>query len=124
MVHELLHAVVHPDFGASPATVIGCWPAKLLFYAHYEGPFTRNRFLLVFATPFAVISLLPMVLAVLHILPHGCFALIAGLSTLNALIACGDYFGFALRLWQVPRRAFARNKGWRTYYKISPMEAR
>jgi hypothetical protein len=61
LVHELLHAVVHPGYGFTDATVIGAWPSKLLFYAHYCGPLSRERFLLVFAMPTLVITGLPLV---------------------------------------------------------------
>ena len=61
VVHELLHAVAHPGYGRQSATIIGAWPQKMLFYAHYCGELSRNRFLLVFAMPFVVISLLPQI---------------------------------------------------------------
>ena len=50
-VHELAHAAVHPGAGLSDRTVVGFWPARLVFFAHYEGSMSRNRFLAVFAAP-------------------------------------------------------------------------
>jgi hypothetical protein len=35
------------------------------------------------------------------------------------MFACGDFVGFALILFQVPRAATVRNQGWRTYWKLS-----
>lgn len=119
-VHELLHAVVHPGWGLSSNSVIGLWLSRALFYAHYEGPMSRNRFLLVFAMPYVVLSLLPI--------PIMSFAAVFGwsittvlvlsfLSIVAAVFACGDLVGFLLILLQVPASAVVRNKGWKTYWK-------
>ena len=117
VVHELLHAVVHPRFGRSPATIIGAWPSRLLFYAHYSGPLTRDRFLAVFAMPFLIITVLPLGLAATGLLPPALVMAAAWFSTWNAFFACGDYFGLALILAQVPRASIVQNQGWRTYWK-------
>lgn len=117
VVHELLHAVVHPGWGTSPATVIGAWPSRLLFYAHYCGPLSRDRFLAVFAMPLLVITGLPLLLAALDWLPAWSTPVLAWFSIWNALFACGDMVGFLLILAQIPRRAIVQNQGWRTYWK-------
>jgi hypothetical protein len=117
VVHELLHAIVHPRFGRSPATIIGAWPSRLLFYAHYSGALSRDRLLLVFAMPFLGITVLPLAVAALGLIPPALTATAAWFSTWNALFACGDYFGFALILAQVPRKAVLQNQGWHTFWK-------
>ena len=119
VVHELLHAVVHPDFGRSRLTIIGAWPSRLLFYAHYSGPLTRDRFVAVLAMPFLVITVLPLAVVATGVLPPGVTMAAAWFSTCNALFACGDYFGIGLILAQVPRSAIVQNKSWRTYWKPS-----
>jgi hypothetical protein len=43
--------------------------------------------------------------------------LLAFISTLNALLACGDIFAVGLLLVQVPSNAIIRNQGWRTFWK-------
>ncbi len=120
LVHELLHAVTYPHYGCDQATSIGCWPSRLLFYAHYDGELTRNRFLLVFANPFLIITLLPIFFEVLFPLPEIVASILAWFSIWNALFACGDLLGFAFILSQVPARALVRNKGWRSYWKAIP----
>jgi hypothetical protein len=45
VVHELIHAMVHPHGGKSDTTILGLWPSRLLFYAHYDGELTRYRFI-------------------------------------------------------------------------------
>src|SRR5690606_17377367 len=71
IVHELIHAAVHPRWGLSRASVIGAWPSKLLFYAHYSGPLSRDRFLAVFIAPFVAITLVPLLLASVGLIPQG-----------------------------------------------------
>lgn len=117
IVHELLHAAAHPGYGLHPATVVGAWPEKMLFYAHYCGVLKRNQFLIVFAMPFLAISVLPLVIATVGILPPPFASVAAWFSIWNALFACGDVFGFFLVLSQIPSNSIVRNKGWYTYWK-------
>jgi hypothetical protein len=117
LVHELLHAVAHPGCGLQPATIIGAWPRKMLFYAHYCGALTRNAFLVVFAMPFMIISVLPLAIAAVGVLPPPLATIAAWFSIWNALFACGDVFGFFLVLSQIPANTIVRNKGWRTFWK-------
>lgn len=115
IVHELIHAAVHPRSGKYDDSVIGFWPSRLLFYAHYHGQLTRNRFAAILAMPTLVISLLPLIFsAVTRSGSH----LIALISTWNALFACGDMLGLMLLLYQVPSKAVVRNCAWRTFWKI------
>ena len=80
VVHELLHAIVHPQFGRSRATILGAWPSRFLFYAHYSGPLTRNRFLAVFAMPFLIITVLPLAVGAIGVLPPVVTPAAAGFS--------------------------------------------
>jgi hypothetical protein len=118
VVHELLHAVVHPGWGLSDGTILGAWPKRLLFYAHYSGPLSHNRFLCVFAMPFLIMTVLPLGLAACGLkLPDLMRWAVAWGSTLNALAAGGDYFGILLISLQVPQTAIVQNQSWRTYWK-------
>ncbi len=119
-VHELLHAVYFPGHGLTNRTVIGCWASRLLFYASYDGPMSRNRFLVVFLSPYLYLSLLPVALiAVLRLVvaPLEVFVFLAVFSLISGVLACGDIIGFALVLAQIPKQASVRNKGWKTYWK-------
>jgi hypothetical protein len=119
-IHELIHAVCHPGWGFSSNSVIGLWLSRALFYAHYEGSMSRNRFLLIFAMPYIVLSLLPIpLLAVSGILgwtPDTALTL-AYLSLIGGILACGDVVGFWLVISQIPGSAIVRNKGWKTYWR-------
>ncbi len=117
IVHELFHAAAHPGYGRHPATIIGAWPVKLMFYAHYCGELKRNQFLLIFAMPFLAISVLPLVIAAVGILPPPLASVAAWFSIWNGLFACGDVFCFFLVLSQIPPNAIVRNKGWYTFWK-------
>ncbi len=121
-IHELVHALLMPDGGRSPRTLIAVWPEKLLFYAYHLGALTRNRFLLVFAGPLLALTGLPLVLlAILAPFPGTIVAqgLLAGVALFNGASACGDIIGFWLVLLQIPANALVRNQGWRSYWKTA-----
>lgn len=120
IVHELVHAAVHPLAGRSPQSVLGFWPSRLLFYAAYTGELTRNRFVAVLLMPLVVISLAPLLVAAVVQVNAG---LAASVSAFNALLACGDIFGAGMVLWQVPATAVVRNQGWRTYWRERTADA-
>lgn len=115
-VHELLHVSAFPKGGAR---FIGVWPAKLLFYAAYHGPLSRNRFLWVTIVPFLVLTIAPLVAAAVMRTTHG---LVAVLSILNGAFSCGDLVGMALIAAQVPADAQVRNQGWETWWREEKVE--
>ncbi len=114
VVHELIHAAFAPGFPAAGDLLVGFWPQKLAFWAMSLRAMPRGRFLLVLLAPFTALSLLPPLLgAVLGAPPR----LVVTLSLLNALFACVDLLGAGMILWQVPRGATVRNKGWATWWR-------
>jgi hypothetical protein len=113
-IHELFHALVHPGHGLRRATVVGVWPRRGLFYAHFEGPMRSGRFMLVLLAPTLALTVLPLAASALI----GASSWLWGaVPLLNSLFACVDLLGAVLLLLQVPRHALARNKGWRTYWR-------
>ncbi len=114
VVHELIHAVVHPAAGLSPHSVLGVWPSRGLFYAAYTGELSRNRFIWILLMPLLVMSWLPLAVAAAGQMASGWAVYI---STLNALLACGDVLGAGMVWWQVPKSATVRNQGWQTYWR-------
>jgi hypothetical protein len=115
VVHELLHAVVHPGGMFTGRTVLGAWLTKGLFYAHYDGPLSRERFLLILVMPFLVLTVGFWILAVA--LRPG-WAILPAWSLLNAMFAGGDLLATAMIAWQVPRGAEMRNQGWKTWWRV------
>jgi len=87
----------------------------MLFYAHYDGELTRNRFVAILLMPLLVISVLPLVVAAVIGASSGW---VVFASSLNALMACGDILGAGMVLFQVPSAAIVRNQGWRTYWRM------
>ncbi len=114
-IHELLHAICFPEGFRSPNTIIGLWPTRLVFYAHYEGEMSRDRFLAVFFAPFFGLSLLPIAIIALFQWPSLELAL---LCLVNGGAASVDILGILLIGLQVPRLALVRNRGWRSYWKL------
>jgi hypothetical protein len=119
-VHELIHAAVHPRGGGSDDSILGFWPSRLLFYAHYAGELSRTRFIAILLMPTLVISFVPLVACAITGCPSG---LLAFISAFNALLACGDIFGVGLLLFQVPSDARVRNQGWKTFWRVGELKA-
>lgn len=114
-VHELIHALVHPGAGRTSDTILGFWPSRLLFFAHYTGELSRRRFITILLMPLFIISIVPlMVCGALATSPE----VIAFGSAMNALFSCGDIFGTAMLLFQIPAKARVRNQGYRTYWRM------
>ncbi len=114
VVHELVHAAVHPMAGRSPLSIVGFWPSRVLFYATYTGELARNRFVVILLMPLVAISFVPLIAAAVARVSSEWAAYI---SAFNALLACGDIFGVGIVPWQVPATAIVRNQGWRTYFR-------
>jgi hypothetical protein len=115
VVHELIHALFHPQSGKSDHSILGFWPSKLLFYAHYDGDLTRRRFVTILVMPMMSLSILPFLVAVVTGHANG---YVAWISTWNTLFACLDMLGIILLCFQVPHNATCRNQGWKTYWKL------
>jgi hypothetical protein len=113
-VHELLHASAQPGYGLRPTSILGLWPSKLTFYAHYLDPMPRDRLLLIFVVPFVVLSVVPLlVCGVVPVVPGW----VVVMSVWNAFLSCGDMLGMLLIASQVPRSAMVCNQGWFTWWK-------
>lgn len=114
IVHELLHALAHPGCGWSPHTSFGFSPKAGAFWAHYAGPVSRERMLLLMVTPFLVLSLITLLIACL-IPPVG---MIAGfVAILNATFSAVDLFSCIIIMVSIPAGATVQNNGWPSYWK-------
>ena len=118
-IHELLHLLTHPGFGRSDKSILGFWLSRGMFYAHYEGAVSRNRFLSILAAPYLVLVWLPvLILAVIDTsipIVYVEFLVLAALT--NSVLPAGDATGFLLLASQVPSSACVKNKGWKSYWK-------
>jgi hypothetical protein len=119
-IHELIHAAVHPGAGASDDSILGFWPSRLLFYAHFGGELSRSRFITILLMPLLIISFVPLVICAITGHTSG---LLAFSSTLNALFACCDLFAVGLLLFQIPSDARVRNQGYNTFWRACDSKA-
>ncbi|MEJ2600852.1 MAG: DUF3267 domain-containing protein [Anaerolineales bacterium] len=118
-IHELVHLFVHPQFGRSNKSIIGLWLSRGIFYAHYEGVVSRNRFLSILAAPYLVLAWLPVIiLALIDIsVPIAYVEILVQAALINSALPAGDVLGFFLMVSQVPSSACVKNKGWKSYWK-------
>ena len=114
IVHELIHALVHPLQGRTSDSIVGLWPSRMVFYAAYAGELSKERFLMILLAPLAALTFAPLAIAWLTQSANTSMAFI---SCANAFAACGDIVGASMVAWQVPARATVRNQGWRTFWK-------
>jgi hypothetical protein len=120
-VHELLHAWMHPEGGRSSNTILGLWLSRAVFYAHYEGVMSRNRFLLVMVAPYLILGLLPVALLWIPFWPPDAIRILTLVSLTGSLVACADIVGVGLIVFQIPLAAVVRNHGWETYWQLPPL---
>ena len=113
-LHELIHLLAHPQQGRSEHSIVGFWPSKGLFYAHYDHILTRNRLLLILVMPLLTISIVPLM--VCSVSGFGSLW-VAVLSNFNGVLSCGDLFFVLIVSAQVPRDAVVRNQGYYTWWR-------
>jgi hypothetical protein len=112
-LHELIHGLCHPHWGRTRASIYGFWPSKVLFYAHYDGALSRNRFVGILLAPLGLLSIAPLLASSLLGVGHW---LVFTAAVLNLLAACGDLTAILLVLSQVPGTATVRNLGYYTWW--------
>ncbi len=113
VVHELIHALVHPMAGFSPRATLGFW-SSLGFYAHYDGEMSRNRLVASMLMPLLIISIVPLLVSAVTQVSSGWVAFI---SAFNAFCASVDIMLTGSVLLQIPATAIVRFKSWRIYWR-------
>ena len=113
VVHELLHALIHPMAGRSPHSILGFWPS-VGFYANYDGELSRNRLVAILLMPLLIISIVPLLVSAVTQVSSGWVAFV---SAFNALCACVDMLEAGLVLFQIPATAIVRFKSWRIFWR-------
>lgn len=117
-VHELIHLFTHPQFGQSKKSILGAWLSRGLFYAHYEGKVSRNRFLAILVSPYLVLTWIPVIVLALagNTISLVYVQILVFVALVNSALPAGDIVGFFLMLSQVPSTACVKNKGWKSYW--------
>ena len=113
VVHEGIHALIHPMAGLSPRSTLGFWPA-LGFYAAYNGEMSRNRLVTCLLMPLLIISVVPLLVSAVTQVSSGWVAFV---SAFNALGACADLLLAGSVLFQIPATGIVRFKSWRIYWR-------
>lgn len=113
VVHELIHALVHPMAGLSAHSILGFW-ASLGFYAHYDGEMSRNRLVACLLMPLVIISIIPLLVSAVTQVSYGWVAFV---SAFNAVCACVDVLQAGSVLVQIPASAIVRFKSWRIFWR-------
>lgn len=113
VVHELIHALVHPMAGLSPHSILGFWPSGG-FYANYDGELSRNRLVAILLMPLFIISIVPLLVSAVTQVSSSWVAFV---SAFNALCACADMLLAGLVLFQVPATGIVRFKSWKLYWR-------
>jgi Putative zincin peptidase len=114
VVHEALHLLGFPGFGFDGHSACGVWPKGGSPFAQYLRPVSRNRFIFFTATPFVVLSLMPLVVKALgYPVSH----LIAWTSVINSVGAGSDLLACALLLKDVPKNAEVIESDMGLYWK-------
>ena len=113
VVHEGIHALVHPMAGRSPHSILGFWPS-VGFYANYDGEMSRNRLVAILLMPLLIISIVPLLVSAVTQVSSGWVAFV---SAFNALCACADMLLAGSVLFQIPATAIVRFKSWRLFWR-------
>jgi hypothetical protein len=118
-IHELVHLFTHPRLGRSNKSILGLWLSRGMFYAHYDGAVSRNRFLSILAAPYLLLGWAPVIILALigTSIPIEYVVLLVSAAFVNSVLPTGDVLGFFLLLSQVPTSACVKNKGWKSYWK-------
>ena len=113
VVHELIHALVHPMAGRSPHSILGFWPS-VGFYANYDGEMSRNRLVTIMLMPLLIISIVPLLVSAVTQVASGWVAFV---SAFNAFLSCADMLDAGVVLFQIPANRSVRFHGWRIYWR-------
>lgn len=118
-VHELVHLFIHPQLGRSKKSILGFWLSRGMFYAHYDGAVSRNRFLSILAAPYLLLAWPPVIILALigASVPIEYVQILVLVALVNSVLPSGDVLGFFLVVSQVPASACVKNKGWKSYWK-------
>lgn len=123
-MHELLHAIWHPQLGLSPQTVMVIWPRKLRFGVYYEGCMARRRWLMMRLAPLVVLVVIPTALLTLFYYVPVPFALETFLQIMmlvNGIGSGADVVAVIWVLFQVPPSAQICFCGGKAYWgPVSP----
>lgn len=113
VAHEAAHLLGFPGGGLNSKTIIGIWPKIGSPYVQYTAPMSRNRFILVLALPFLILSILPLTLVSVGLQSN---EYISWISVINCLGAGSDLFILYKMLTVVPTEASVMESDGKVYW--------
>ncbi len=114
LFHELLHAIIFPDFGFSSKTTIVFLPLKLALFAYYSGEVSKNRYLLSGFTPFGVLTLIPLFICMFKF-----NYFLFWVAIINLSISSVDLIGLIVIYKNMPAGSILKNSGHDSYYRLN-----
>jgi hypothetical protein len=119
LAHELLHALLHPDYGRSDSTGLFMGWRKLQFGVYYEGLFPRTRWVAMRLLPFIILTLLPLgVFFLLYSqMTYALETYLIIVMLANSLGSGGDLVAVIIVLLQVPASGVLNFYRGRAYWK-------
>ena len=113
-LHELSHSLLFPKSLISKDVLFGFYPKAFVFFTHYNGIITRNRFILILLAPFLILTVLPLIFI---ILTGNQNVFLAKMVFINALSSSIDLLTVIKTIKEIPKNGFIRNKGFKSYWK-------
>jgi len=120
-LHELVHALCHPESGMSDKTIIGIQLKNFSIFTHYTDSMTRTRLLVTTIMPFILLSIVPIiVISFFQILSLSTemIPLLVFMSIINGMASSADIMVFTLVLFQIPNHAITKGHRWKIYWKL------
>jgi hypothetical protein len=119
LAHELLHALLHPDFGRSDSTILFIGLKKLQFGVYYEGLIPRTRWILMRLFPMFVLIILPLGVFLLayNQMTYALETYLITVMLTNSLGSGGDLVAVIIVLLQVPAAGALNFYQGRAYWK-------
>ena len=119
-IHDLVHAAGFKGGVMSRQVVFGFYPKVLGCYAHYDGQIPRNRYVIIAALPFLVLTAVPLALVAGLRLDY---EYLTELIIANGLASSLDVLTVAIILKETPQRSVLMNSGMRTYWRLPANKA-
>lgn len=113
-IHELLHLLCLPGFGLNDKAIVGFWPKMFSPYVYYDGVLSRNRYILICACPFVVLSIVPLLASFIK---PDIPVIIVAVSYLNCLLCGMDMASIFLLLRQAPPDAEVKSNWTDGYWR-------
>lgn len=114
-IHEIAHLIGFPDHGFSDKSYIFILFRKFCCYAYYQGPLSRNRFLLISASPIVLLTLLPVLFFFIFLEDKPLWLLYV--SAFNLSFSVLDMINIYYLLRLIPRKAIIRHHRGKRYWR-------